>query len=394
MLDTDFTTSSNWTEESLDAIRGGKNKIAKAANSLAKMGYTVTYNEMIQDLEVDGLLLDEKRFQGILKRANYWDNVSDKLLKSALYAAAEGRSYHPIKTYLESTEWDGHNYIGDLCFCLEAKKEDVDLNATLVGRWLIGAVAVIYNELGKIPYQNPMIVVGGPQGIGKSSLAEWLFSDVQRYYYTGPLDPKNKDHRLLFGTTWGMEISEAGASLRKAERDALKHMLTISAVRERRPYDKRPTVFPRTASLIGTFNDTAGILSDPTGNRRFWPLALTGINWAYSKNIKPVQIWAQAKAMFDGGYLATPLPNLHARYEEFAVEDTLPGLIVKHCSDLLALPFVPTVDLADRLRASDVPLMADHRAAGRQIAEAMLDLGWVKANKRVNGKRTRGWSAK
>jgi predicted P-loop ATPase len=55
----------------------------------------------------------------------------------------------------------------------------------------------------------------------------------------------------------------------------LKNIITLSSVKIKRPYGRHVEDFPRRASFIATTNQ-ADVLADPTGNRRFLGVELTG----------------------------------------------------------------------------------------------------------------------
>jgi hypothetical protein len=56
------------------------------------------------------------------------------------------------------------------------------------------------------------------------------------------------------------------------------------------------------ASFIGTVNDESGILSDPTGSRRFMTAHVQSIDWqGYTRNIDVDQVWAQAYDLYVSG---------------------------------------------------------------------------------------------
>lgn len=70
-------------------------------------------------------------------------------------------------------------------------------------------------------------------------------------------------------------------------------------MKAKRPYGKHVEDFPRLASFIATTN-IADVLADPTGNRRFIGIELTGpIDVRMRPNHE--QIYAQAQALIDQG---------------------------------------------------------------------------------------------
>jgi hypothetical protein len=79
----------------------------------------------------------------------------------------------------------------------------------------------------------------------------------------------------------------------------LKNLIQLASVKVKRPYGKHVEEFPRLASFIATANVT-DILTDPTGNRRFIGIELTGpIDTSYRINY--YQLYAQAMALLDQG---------------------------------------------------------------------------------------------
>ena len=102
--------------------------------------------------------------------------------------------------------------------------------------------------------------------------------------------------RLISKFVW--EVGEFGGSFRRTDREALKNFITTRIVTLRKAYGKYDTIKPAMASLIGTINNEAGFLTDPTGNRRFLICRLVGINWQYISEVDPCQVWAEAVALY------------------------------------------------------------------------------------------------
>jgi len=68
-------------------------------------------------------------------------------------------------------------------------------------------------------------------------------------------------------------------------------------VRVRPAYGHHDVIKPAMASMIGTINNDAGFLNDPTGSRRYAVVTLSSINWEYT-SIDVNQIWAEAVARY------------------------------------------------------------------------------------------------
>ena len=61
----------------------------------------------------------------------------------------------------------------------------------------------------------------------------------------------------------------------KLQEGFLKNVIQLASVKVKRPYGRHVEEFPRLASFIATTNETS-VLADPTGNRRFIGIELTG----------------------------------------------------------------------------------------------------------------------
>jgi putative DNA primase/helicase len=119
-----------------------------------------------------------------------------------------------------------------------------------------------------------MLVLEGPQGQGKSRALRVLAGDEN---YTGAQikwDDPRQQQEIVAGV-WVHEVGEL-VGLRKAEVESVKHFLSRQSDRGRPAYGRFPIDRPRRCVFIGTINvvEGAGYLTDPTGNRRFWPVAI------------------------------------------------------------------------------------------------------------------------
>ena len=120
---------------------------------------------------------------------------------------------------------------------------------------------------------DAVLVLGGPQGIGKSQACAVLggqwFGDNMPSIREG-----SKEASLYLRGHWLVELAELAPS-RKAEAEDLKAFLSRGSDEIRAPYARLPDLVERQSVFVGTTNDHA-FLRDPTGNRRFWPVELTG----------------------------------------------------------------------------------------------------------------------
>lgn len=121
------------------------------------------------------------------------------------------------------------------------------------------------------------------------------------YFIEAPINTDDKDSEIRLISAWIWEVSELGATTRKADYEALKAFLTTRKVTVRKPYGRHDISKPALASFIGTINNSSGIFSDPTGSRRFLVSKIEEINWDYSVSIDPTDVWAEAMAAYLAG---------------------------------------------------------------------------------------------
>ena len=124
----------------------------------------------------------------------------------------------------------------------------------------------------------------------------------------------------------------------------------------RKSYGKYDTIKPATASLIGTINNEAGFLTDPTGNRRFLICRLARVNWGYTA-LDPHQVWAEAMAMYkqipDAYRLSPDEVKLRAAInDEYMIQIPAVQMLLKHYGIDPALDiWTPAMDIVTRLEA-------------------------------------------
>jgi len=311
-------------------------------SALAALGYQFRLNICTDRTEINQEPLSDVKAAEVRARMRDFGYERATRFEDAYTAAALANPYHPVRAYLDDLSWAGKDHIDRLASYFP------DLRGAFpafLRRWLIGAVAKAYRA-----EQNRMLVLDGPQNVGKSHFAQWLCSPLTGLFVEGPIDPDNKDHHVRLINSWIWEVAELGSTTRRADQEALKHFLTVRQVTVRKPYGKHDMIKPALASFIGTVNNEAGILSDPTGHRRFMVVHLVDIDWSYQDNVDIGQVWAQAKALFDQGETwkleGQELDLANAANEEYQIEDPLVSYILQR--------FKITGDPIDRIPTSKI----------------------------------------
>lgn len=264
---------------------------------------------------------DVKQIRAWLSREKLY-NTSDQDMYDAILVVAQQKAYHPVKEYLNSLEWDGKPRVNTWLSDYVGVENSAYVKA--VGRKVLAAaVARIYHPGCKFDY---VLVLEGPQGVGKSRLVKALGGDWSNDI---SLDPDDKDCIMLMENNWIIELAEM-ATHRKSESGKLKAFITRQADTIRKPYHRTTTEIPRQNIFIGSINPQAGFgyLKDPTGNRRFWPAAVGEINVDAIIEDRD-QLWAEAVQIYRQGEKLYLPPVL----EETAKGEQAKRMIKDHIED-------------------------------------------------------------
>lgn len=183
----------------------------------------------------------------------------------AVEAVSRKHRFHPVRDALLSLPpWDGIRRLPEwLTDYLGVARTEY---SAAVGTYFVRAMIFRVMRPGwKFDYCP---VLEGAQGVGKSSVARIL---AWHWFADTDLDLANKDALLALPGHWVYEIPELGG-LMKAEERRQKSFLSRQEDEFRPPYGKRLIKVPRQNVFIGTTNEDE-YLKDPTGGRRFWPVA-------------------------------------------------------------------------------------------------------------------------
>lgn len=217
--------------------------------------------------------------------------VSVEIAGLAVQTVARDRTFHPVREKLDSLKWDRTNRIDDwLCLYLGA---DTNEYTRAVGaRWLISAVARIYNPGAKA---DCALILEGDQGLMKSTALKTL---SEPWFTDEIADLGSKDAAMQTRGVWVIEIAELD-SMSRADVSKIKGFISRTTDRFRPPYGKRLVESPRQCVFAGSVNHST-YLRDETGGRRFWPVTCTRIVIDDLVRDRD-QLWAEAVARHRAG---------------------------------------------------------------------------------------------
>jgi len=307
----------------------------------------------------------------LAKKYNGVEFSTNTTWKAVDIVAANNR-HHPVRQHIESLQWDGikrlDSWLIDYCGA-----SDTELHRQIGRKFLLAAVARIYDPGVKWDY---VLVLEGVQGIGKSTVVRSLGGP---WFGDAPIDAKDKDSIPYLHSHWIIELAEMTVT-RKTQSDRLKNFISRSEDDIRMPYARERTKYPRQCVFIGTINpDSVGYLYDKTGNRRFWCVFCSDIDYREFDKIRDSLI-AEAYLAYQRGESMLMRPELMLKAEQTAnsrmADDPWTGIIVEYCEANPELIEVTTQDLyRDCIGGSVRNMNTGHQ---RRIAQALTKNGWVK----------------
>lgn len=225
----------------------------------------------------------------------------------------------PIQTYFEDLPIiAGSRAIAALASTVMV--EDPEEWQVFLTKWLVACVANVL-VLDGCQNHTCLVLIGG-QGLYKTTWLNLLCppSLSAQYLFTGKIDPDNKDTLSLLAENFLLNIDDQLAVLTGRSSDALKTLITLPAIKVRRPYAPLFTHLPRRASFMASVNES-GFLTDATGSRRFLPIHALQIDINAAKSVEIDQVWAEAHMLFRQGYRywfnAEEIEALNARNDAF-----------------------------------------------------------------------------
>ena len=306
----------------------------------------LVFNQLLDGMEIKGEVpwkhpskfwRDADDAQLISYVDTHYGTFSARNYDIAVMKVSDDRSYHPIRAFIEDLpEWDGVERVDTLLIDYLGASDTAYVRA-VTRKTLCAAISRVLRPGCKF---DSMLVLNGPQGVGKSTLiaklaGEW-FSDSLNLG-----DTKDKTAAEKLQGYWILEIGEL-AGLKKAEVETLRSFLSRQNDIYRASFGKRATPHLRQCVFFGTTNAESGYLRDTTGNRRFWPVKTPGGAAKHSWQLtgeEIQQIWAEALVYVKRGeklYLDADMETLAKTEQREAMEsDEREGLVRVYLDTLL-----------------------------------------------------------
>lgn len=359
------------------------------AEAKAMLGGRLRWNEMLLAATINGKELSPSDRSRIHERIEAICPVKDGYSRSfidwAVDQIAQESSFHPVRDYLRSLRWDGTPRIA------EVLRDVLDSDApaiasTVIRKWMVSAVARALKPGCKV---DTVLILAGPQGAGKSSFFEALASE--EWFSDSTIDIHNKDAYMSLARAWIVEFPELESMQRARDMDSVKAFLSSRVDAYRPPYGRVVMKVPRSCVIVGTTNQDT-FLTDPTGNRRYWPVTVgPKIDLARLRADRD-QLWAEATMAYGDGVTGErwwltddeerELARMRGHFEVFDAWEDLVGKYLRSRTD----PFTTADVLTDAIEKKPGQW---NRADEMRVAAILKKRGVVQ--KRVGEQRTRLW---
>ena len=209
------------------------------------------------------------------------------------------RNYSPIESYLYDClgKWDGKDRIRALARTVPTKNPHWE---DWFYTWFLGMVDQWRGVYRKQYGNSTMPLLISKQGYNKSTFCRRLIPNELSWGFTDNMILSEKRQVLQAMSQFLLiNLDEFNQISPQVQQGFLKNLLQLPTVKIKPPYGSHVQEFPRLASFIATSNMT-DILADPSGNRRFLGVELTG-PIDVSGRLNYEQLYAQAMQALEQG---------------------------------------------------------------------------------------------
>lgn len=302
-------------------------------------------------------------------------SISVKELQRVIDYVANHNIFNPLEEFFTAlpkpTTSHLDSYLVDVCGVV-----DTPINRILGRKWLISAVARGMKPGCEV---HSALILYGDQKAGKTSFFKIMNPDPN-WYLNGKVDLSNTQKATQ--TFQGKFLIEFGelAQLKKNQIEDVKDYLTTKIDTYVPKFENYPVDVPRMMVFGGSSNHK-DMLSDATGNRRFWCVEIpkgVQIDLKRLEEIK-MDLWSEAYQAFLAGeswFLTKEQEEmLSESNNQFMEDDPLQGYLQEELE-------LHGEDSFTATRVNEMAKKYDNKTHPRKVASVMSVLGWT--SKRTN----------
>lgn len=328
---------------------------------------------------------DVSRVRVYLQEAINIPRVTKSDVKDAIEMVAWTRKRHCARESVQGVEWDDEpridRWLIDYLGAVPSDAQPLDYLLAAGRNCLLSMVARLDRPGCQV---DTMLVLEGPQGIGKTSALRILGG---AYYRVALESMTGKDFLQALRGAWVIEIAEL-SSTSKADVERIKVIISTPSDPYRPSYGAFTLTYPRQCIFIGTTNRD-DYLADDTGGRRFHPVrvGLTPLQLT-ALAADRAQLLAEAWVRMVGGEPWYHMPDSTARIQgDRCPADPWTQTVIDYTVGKTAVLITDILINSLKLRESDISKRESDR-----IGRILRGLAWERKTIRYNGKVMQGYT--
>lgn len=252
-------------------------------------------------------------------------NIQPHIFRNVMRSSAVPRC-HPLRQYiLGLPKWEPSmsDYITQVLDMVKVNPRERELWHWAARKWLVAMVA---GWMSDEVVNHEVLVLIGRQGIFKTSWIEALMPPQLRQYCSkqSPVRFSDKDE-LLRSAEYGLVNLDEIDSMSENELNGLKSLVSATDINVRASYGRNKERRVRVASYAASGNKDA-FLTDQTGNRRWLPFHVEGIDNPMRHPIPHdglyAQAWHLAESDFKYWFDAEDIERMRHQTDSFATESS------------------------------------------------------------------------
>lgn len=305
-------------------------------------------------------------------------------VKDAIELVAWQRKRHCVRELVQSVPWDDEpridRWLIDYLGAEESESQPLGYLLAAGRNCLLSMLARVLHPGCQV---DTMLVLEGPQGIGKTSALRILGG---HYYRVALESMTNKDFLQALRGAWLIEIAEM-SSTSKADAERIKVIISTPSDPYRPTYGPFTLTYPRQCIFIATTNRDDYLLDD-TGGRRFHPVKCGAQAIALSALARDTpQLWAEACTRVQRGEPWHHMPDSTSAIQTHRrVDDAWMATITAYLDGQSSVTISDVLVSALKFRESDIT-----EVHSKRVGRVLRAHGWVRKTLRRGGRAVQGY---
>lgn len=207
---------------------------------------------------------------------------------------------------VEIPKWDGEDRIKVLAEALQLDGTQPGFTPAVIEDILKSWCAGLFRRMKDPSFQNPVLILVGPQGVGKnvwinSLVGSPLHGGLGQFARPFELADTMRDNYAQLSRCLVLKVDEFDRMAR-FEQGVIKDLVFRESTNIREAYARSAADRVCKCSFIASCNND-DFYRDSSGHRRYWPINISSITWDYKRGQDEVaQVIAQAVKLFQSKY--------------------------------------------------------------------------------------------